>query len=68
MSPPASPIRNISDTARWVAVYRAQETRRPDAQFCDPFASRHTAPKTRRPFLAPPAVQQGAAQNEFSMR
>jgi methyltransferase (TIGR00027 family) len=40
MSPPASPIRNISDTARWVAVYRAQETQRPDAQFRDPFASR----------------------------
>ena len=33
-------IRNISDTARWVAVYRAQETERPDAIFRDPFARR----------------------------
>ena len=31
-------IRNISDTARWVAVYRARETERPDALFKDPFA------------------------------
>jgi methyltransferase (TIGR00027 family) len=28
----------VSDTARWVAVYRAQETERPDALFRDPFA------------------------------
>ncbi|HKV24380.1 MAG TPA: SAM-dependent methyltransferase [Candidatus Acidoferrum sp.] len=33
-------IRNVSDTARWVAVYRAQETERPDAHFRDPFARR----------------------------
>lgn len=33
-------IRNISDTARWVAVYRARETERPDALFRDPFARR----------------------------
>jgi methyltransferase (TIGR00027 family) len=33
-------IRNISDTARWVAVYRAQETERADAIFRDPFARR----------------------------
>ena len=31
-------IRNISDTARWVAVYRAQESERADAVFRDPFA------------------------------
>lgn len=31
-------IRDISDTARWVAVYRAQESERPDAVFRDPFA------------------------------
>jgi methyltransferase (TIGR00027 family) len=31
-------IRDISDTARWVAVYRARETERPDALFRDPFA------------------------------
>jgi methyltransferase (TIGR00027 family) len=32
------PIHNISDTARWVAVYRAMETERPDAHFKDPYA------------------------------
>src|SRR5436309_7610948 len=31
---------SISDTARWVAVYRAMETARPDAIFRDPFADR----------------------------
>jgi methyltransferase (TIGR00027 family) len=33
-------IRNISDTARWVAVYRARETERKDALFQDPYARR----------------------------
>jgi len=37
---PESPIRNISDTARWVAVYRARESERPDAVFRDLFAQR----------------------------
>src|SRR5262245_33786931 len=31
-------IRNISDTARWVATFRAEESERPDAVFKDPFA------------------------------
>jgi O-methyltransferase involved in polyketide biosynthesis len=31
-------VRDISDTALWVAYYRAQETDRPDALFHDPFA------------------------------
>ncbi|HEY2171553.1 MAG TPA: SAM-dependent methyltransferase, partial [Candidatus Angelobacter sp.] len=39
MANPEEPlIRNISDTALWVAVYRARETERPDALFKDPFA------------------------------
>ncbi len=33
-------IRNISDTALWVAAYRARETERPDALFRDPLARR----------------------------
>lgn len=33
-------IENISDTARWVAYYRAMESARPDAIFRDPFALR----------------------------
>ena len=31
-------IRNVSDTALWVAVFRAQESERPDPLFFDPFA------------------------------
>jgi methyltransferase (TIGR00027 family) len=31
-------LRNIADTALWVAVYRARESERPDALFRDPFA------------------------------
>jgi methyltransferase (TIGR00027 family) len=34
------PIEHISDTARWVAMYRTMETDRPDAIFRDPFARR----------------------------
>jgi len=33
-------IRNVSDTARWVAWYRAEESDRPDALFHDPYARR----------------------------
>ena len=33
-------ISNVSDTARWVAFYRAMETERRDAVFRDPFARR----------------------------
>ena len=40
MTKPQSSIRNIADTARWVAIYRARETERPDAVFRDPFARR----------------------------
>jgi len=33
-------VRNISDTALWAAYFRAQETRRPDALFRDPYAEK----------------------------
>jgi methyltransferase (TIGR00027 family) len=33
-------IRNISDTAAWVAIYRAMESERDDAVFRDPYARR----------------------------
>src|SRR6476646_1781524 len=36
----ANTIRNVSDTALWVAVYRAMESERADAHFVDPFARR----------------------------
>lgn len=35
-----TPIRNVSDTANWVALYRAIESERPDAHFRDPYARR----------------------------
>lgn len=34
----STPINNVSDTALWVAHFRAKETERPDALFHDPFA------------------------------
>jgi methyltransferase (TIGR00027 family) len=33
-------IQGVSDTARWVAMYRALESARPDALFRDPYAER----------------------------
>ena len=38
-------IANISDTARWVAFYRAMESERPDAVFKDPYARRLAGPR-----------------------
>jgi methyltransferase (TIGR00027 family) len=35
-----SSVRNIADTALWVAYFRARETERPDALFRDPYAGR----------------------------
>ena len=35
-----SPIRNVSDTALWVATWRAMESERPDALFHVPYARR----------------------------
>jgi len=35
-----NPVRDVSDTARWVAYFRARETRRADALFSDPYAER----------------------------
>ena len=35
-----SPIENVSDTARWAALYRAMESERPDAHFHDLYARR----------------------------
>ncbi len=36
--PVNTPVSDVSDTARWVAVYRAMESERPDAIFRDPYA------------------------------
>jgi methyltransferase (TIGR00027 family) len=40
VSDTAGTIEHVSDTARWVALYRAMESERPDALFRDPFARR----------------------------
>lgn len=49
MSAPSKPdqshIRNVSDTAHWVATYRAMETDRRDALFRDPYARRLAGPR-----------------------
>ncbi len=37
---PSGPITHVSDTALWVAMYRAWESERPDALFRDPYARR----------------------------
>ncbi|MGH9685398.1 MAG: class I SAM-dependent methyltransferase [Candidatus Acidiferrales bacterium] len=52
---PEPVLRNISDTALGVAVYRARESERPDALFRDPFAAR----------LAGERGKQIAASNSF---
>ena len=42
------PIEHVSDTARWVAYYRAMETDRRDAIFRDPYARRLAGPEGKR--------------------
>ena len=41
-------IQHISDTARWVALYRAMESDRPDALFRDPYARRLAGERAER--------------------
>ncbi len=38
-------VRGVSDTARWVAYFRAMETKRPNALFRDPYAERLAGPE-----------------------
>ena len=45
----ANPIRHISDTALWAAVYRAEESERADAVFRDSYARRLAADRVRNP-------------------
>jgi len=47
-------ISHVSDTARWVAVYRAWETARPDALFRDPLAARLAGERGRAIAAATP--------------
>src|ERR1051326_3144869 len=59
-------ISHVSDTARWVAMYRALESERPDALFRDPYARKlagekgeailKSLPKARKQFSWPMVV------------
>ncbi len=72
----ASPIAHVSDTANWVAMYRAMESDRPDALFHDPFARRlagprgddilRTMPKARQ--FAWPMIVRTAVMDEIIQR
>lgn len=53
-------LRDISDTARWVAMYRAWESERPDAVFRDPFARRLAGERGERIAAALPAARKHA--------
>jgi len=69
-------IRNVSDTARWVAFYRAMESERPDAVFRDPFARRlagergeqivRSMPKGKQ--MAWPMIVRTAVMDEIILR
>jgi methyltransferase (TIGR00027 family) len=48
------PIRNVSDTAYWVAMYRASESARPDALFHDDWAERLAGERGRAILAAMP--------------
>ena len=71
-----SPIRNVSDTALWVAIYRAMESERPDRIFNDPYARRlggergeaivHSMPKGAA--TAWPMVVRTAVMDEIVLR
>jgi methyltransferase (TIGR00027 family) len=69
-------IGNISDTARWVAVYRAMETERPDAIFRDPYARRLAGPRgeaivqgiPKGKQIAWPMIVRTAVMDEIIMR
>ncbi len=49
-------IADVSDTARWLAVYRTQESARPDALFRDRFAERFAAMHAPAIAAAPPQL------------
>ena len=53
-------IRDISDTARWVAVYRARESERSDAVFRDPYARALAGERGEQIANALPIAQENA--------
>lgn len=52
-------IENVSDTARWVALYRALESERPDAHFRDPHARRLAGERGEQIARTLPGFQSG---------
>jgi methyltransferase (TIGR00027 family) len=52
-------ISDVSDTARWTALYRATETARPDALFSDPLAERLAGERGRAIADRAPRVNRG---------
>ncbi len=56
-----SAIQNVADTARWVALYRAQESERPDAHFKDPYARRLAGPRGEQIMASLPKAMRNAA-------
>src|SRR5262249_33033373 len=50
-------IRDVSDTALWVALYRAQESERKDALFQDPYARRLAGERGQRIMDTVPRAQ-----------
>ena len=75
-APSPNPITSVSDTARWVAMYRAMESERADALFHDPYARRlagaagkqilESMPQGRR--WAWPMIVRTAVMDEIIMR
>jgi len=71
-----NPVSHISDTARWVAMYRALESERPDALFADPYARRLAGPQgeailrhiPRARTFAWPMVVRTAVMDEIILR
>lgn len=74
--PTSTPITHVSDTARWVAIYRAMESERPDALFHDPYARRLAGPRgeeivramPRGRAMAWPMVVRTAVMDEIIIR
>ena len=62
----AETVEHVSDTAFWVAHYRAVETRRPDALFRDPLAERLAGDRGRR--VAKHMGAERAMQRTLSVR
>jgi methyltransferase (TIGR00027 family) len=74
--PSTAPVTHVSDTALWVAMYRAMESERSDALFRDPYARKlagtrgaeivNTMPKGRQ--YAWPMIVRTAVMDEIVMR